>query len=80
MAQHALVLGSSGNVQPNPTVSAQHTQLSVSAIQPGPSQEPVESEPTCLAPRASAIKEQGFSEAVAARIEAPQSSINQIYL
>ena len=32
----------------------------------------VESEPTCLAPRASAITEQGFSEAVAARIEAPQ--------
>ena len=51
---------------------AQHTQSSVSAIQPGPSQEPVESEPTCLAPRASAIKEQVFSEAVAARIEAPQ--------
>ena len=40
--------------------------------QPQPSQEPVKSEPTCLAPRASAIKEQGFSEAVAARIEAPQ--------
>ena len=80
MAQHALVLGSSGNVQPNPTVSAQHTQLGVSAIQPGPSQEPVESEPTCLAPRASAIKEQGFSEAVAARIEAPQrGSTRSVY-
>ena len=72
MAQCALVLGSSGNVQSDPTVSAQHTQLSVSTIQPGPSQGPVKSEPTCLAPRASAIKEQGFSEAVAARIEAPQ--------
>ena len=66
VAQHALVLGPGSNVQPDPTVSAQHTQSSVSAIQPGPSQEPVESEPTCLAPRASAIKEQGFSEAVAA--------------
>ena len=65
-------LGPGRNVKPDPTVSAQHTQPSVSAIQPGPSQEPVESEPTCLAPRASAIKEQGFSEAVAARIEAPQ--------
>ena len=32
MVQHALVLGSSGNVQSDPTVSAQHTQLSVSAI------------------------------------------------
>ena len=67
-------------VQSNPTVSAQHTKLSVSAIQPGPSQEPVKSEPTCLAPRASAIKEQGFSEAVAARIEAPQrGSTRSVY-
>ena len=72
VAQHALVLGPGSNVKPDPTVPAQHTQSSVSAIQPGPSQEPGESEPTCLAPRASAIKEQGFSEAVAARIEAPQ--------
>ena len=70
MAQHALVLGSSGNVQSDPTVSAQHTQLSVSAIQPGPSQEPIKSESTCLAPRPSAIKEQGFSEQW--QIESPQ--------
>ena len=74
------VLGSSGNVQSNPTMSAQHTKLCVSAIQPGPSQEPVKSEPTCLASRASAIKEQGFSEAVAARIEAPQrGSTRSVY-
>ena len=80
MAQHALVLGSSGNVQSDPTVSAQHTKPSVSAIQPGPTQEPVKSESTCLAPRASAIKEHGFSEAVAARIEAPQrGSTRSVY-
>ena len=80
VAQHALVLGPGSNVKPDPTVSAQHTQPSVSTIQPGPSQEPVESEPTCLAPRASAIKEQGFSEAVAARIEAPQrGSTRSVY-
>ena len=80
VAQHALVLGPGSNVKPDPTVSAQHTQPSVSAIQPGPSQEPVESEPACLAPRASAIKEQGFSEAVAARIEAPQrGSTRSVY-
>ena len=36
MAQHALVLGSSGNVQSDPPVSAKHTQFSVSTIQPGP--------------------------------------------
>ena len=40
VAQHALVLGPGSNVKPDPTVSAQHTQPSVSAIQPGPSQEP----------------------------------------
>ena len=80
VAQHALVLGPGSNVKPDPTVSAQHTQPSVSAIQPGPSQVPVESEPACLAHRASAIKEQGFSEAVAARIEAPQrSSTRSVY-
>ena len=50
MAQHALVLGSSRNVQSDSPVSAQHTQSSVSAIQPGPTQEPVKSESTCLAP------------------------------
>ena len=59
---------------------AQHTKLGISTIQPGPSQEPVKSELTCLAPRASAIKEQGFSEAVAARIEAPQrGSTRSVY-
>ena len=72
VAQHALVLGSSGNVESDPLVSAQPAQSGVSAIQPDPAQEPVKPEPTCLAPRARAIKEQGFSEAVAARIEAPQ--------
>ena len=80
MAQHVLVLGSSGNVQSDPPVSAQHTQPSVSVIQAGPTQEPVISESPCLAPRASSIKEQGFSEAVAARIEAPQrGSTRSVY-
>ena len=80
VAQHALVLGSSGNVQPNSTMPAQYTKLIVSTIQPGSTQEPVKSEPTCLAPRASAIKEQGFSEAVAAQIEAPQrGSTRSVY-
>ena len=68
-AQHALVLGSSGHVQSDPTVPAQSGD---SAIQPDPAQEPVKPEPTCVAPRATVIKEQDFSEAVAARIEAPQ--------
>ena len=80
VAQHALVLGSSGNVQSDPPVSAQPAQSGVPTIQADPAQELVKPEPTCLAPRATAIKEQGFSEAVAARIEAPQrGSTRSVY-
>ena len=80
VAQHALVLGASGNVQSDPSVSAQPALSGISTIQPDLAQEFVKPEPTCLAPRATAIKEQGFSEAVAARIEAPQrGSIRSVY-
>ena len=78
--QHALVLGSGGNVQSDPSVSAQPAQSGISTIQPDPAQEPVKPELTFLAPRATAIKEQGLSEAVAARIEAPQrGSTRSVY-
>ena len=80
VAQHALGLGSSGNVQSDPFVSAQPAQSGISTIQPDLAQELVKPEPTCLAPRATAIEEQGFSEAVAARIEAPQrGSTRSVY-
>ena len=49
----------------DPAVPAQLGQSGVSTIQPDPAQEPVKPEPTCVAPRATAIKEHGFSEAVA---------------
>ena len=80
VAQHALVLGPSDHVQPDSLVPTQPTQPAHSAIQPDPSQESVKSKPACLAPRASAIKEQGFSEAVAARMKAPQrGSTRSVY-
>ena len=45
-----------------------------------PSQEPVEPESASLAPRASSLKEQGFSEAIAAQIEAPsRGSTRSVY-
>ena len=72
VAEHALVLGPGSHVQssPNePTVSAQPAHT---AFQPDPSQESVESESPRMAPRATVIKKQGFSKAVAERIEAPQ--------
>ena len=76
----ALVLGSSGHVQSDPTVPTNPAKSSNSAIQPDLTQESVKLEPSCRAPRATAIKEQGFSEAVAARFETPQrESTRSIY-
>ena len=69
VAQHALVLGLGGHVQPGPPQPAQSANT---ALQSDPSQKSDKSKSPCLAPRATKIKEQGFSEAVAARIEAPQ--------
>ena len=72
VAQHALVLGLSDHVQSGPSQSAQSAQPAHTALQSDPSQKSDKSKSPCLAPRARTIKEQGFSEAVAARIEAPQ--------
>ena len=69
LAKHALVLGSSSHVKPDPSVPAQSTNK---AFQSDSSQESVKPKSSCLAPRASAMKEQGFSEAVATQMEAPQ--------
>ena len=63
VAEHALVLGSSGHVQPN---STELTLPAHTATQSDSTQESAKPESTCVAPRASPIKEQGFSEAVAA--------------
>ena len=57
------------------TMSSQVPQPAQSvntALQSDPSQKSDKSKSPCMAPRATTIKEQGFSEAVAARIEAPQ--------
>ena len=65
-------LGSSDNVKSYPIVFAQPAQPAHTTIQSDSTQASVKPKSTCLAPRASAIKELGFSEAVAAHIEAPQ--------
>ena len=69
LAEHALVLGSGGDVISNPILSPQSP---VPAIQRQPSQGSAKSEPSCLAPRTKNIREHGFSDQVATRIEAPQ--------
>ena len=80
LAQHAMVLGPGGTVISDPSLPTQSSQPSDTAIQQGMSQESDQSKPTRLAPRAEAIKEQGFSSPVASRIEAPQrSSTRTVY-
>ena len=77
VAQHALVLGLGDHVQPGPSQPAQSADT---ALQSDPSQKSDKSKSPCMAPRATKIKEQGFSEAVAARIEAPQrKSTRSVY-
>ena len=72
MAQHALVLGSGHSVNSGfPKTSATEGSCAT-ALQRSSTQESQQSESACLAPRASVIQEQGFSDEVAARIEAPQ--------
>ena len=80
VAQHALVLGLGGHVQSNSPQPTKPAQSLDTAVQPDPSQESDKPESPCMAPRATAIKEQGFSKAVAARIEAPQrKSTRSVY-
>ena len=80
VAQHALVLGSSDHVQSDPTEPAQSAKPVDTAFQSDPSQKSDKPKSPCMAPRATAIKEQGFSEAVATRIEAPQrGSTRSVY-
>ena len=80
VAQHDMVLGPGGDVQPDSITLASAAQPSDPAFQPDPSQKSVEPKSPCLVPRATIIKAQGFSKAVAARIEAPQrGSTRSVY-
>ena len=80
LAQHAMVLGPGGTVVSDPSLPTQSSRPSDTAIQQGASQESDQSKPSRLAPRAEAIKEQGFSSPVASQIEAPQrSSTRTVY-
>ena len=72
VAQHALVLGPSEHVQSGPSQPTQSAQPADTALQSDTPPKSDKPESPCMAPRALSIKKQGFSEAVAARIEAPQ--------
>ena len=80
LAQHALVLGSDQSIKSNSLQSSLGEEPVNSTVQRPSPQELESSESACLAPRASSIRRQGFSEEVAARIEAPQrSSTRAVY-
>ena len=80
LAQHDMVLGPSGNVQSDPITIASTSKPTDSTLQSDPSQVSDKPKSPCMAPRATAIKEQGFSQAVATRIEAPQrGSTRSVY-
>ena len=65
-------LGPSGNIQSDPTEPVLLAQPVNTALQSDPSQKSDKPKSPCMAARATSIKKQGFSEAVATRIEAPQ--------
>ena len=80
LAQHALVLGPGCHVQSDTSKPAFPAQSADTTIQSDSTQKPVASQPSCVALRATTIKEQGFSEAVSTRIEAPQrQSTRSVY-
>ena len=72
LAQDAMVLGPGRNVSPGPSVPATVPRSVDSTLQSGASQQSGQSESSRVAPRATSAREQGFSQAVAERIEAPQ--------
>ena len=72
MAQHALVLGPGQSVRAVSSFPTTSRESFDTMIQPVSTQGSPRSQPSCLAPRASSIQAQGFSEEMATRIEACQ--------
>ena len=72
MAKHAMVLGPSQLVSANSPFTSQGGEFAHSTVQPVSTQRSPQPKSTCLALRATAIQQAGFSDKVATRIEAPQ--------
>ena len=62
LAQHALVLGPSQSVSANSLCSTSTARSGDTTVQRAASPGSQESEPTCMAPRASSIQAQGFKQ------------------
>ena len=80
LGKHALVLGPGGPISSDSLQASPGMGPSDSTLQRDGTQESHQPQPSCLAPRSLAIQERGFSDEVAARIEAPQrSSTTAVY-
>ena len=80
VAQHALVLGSSQHVCSDSSLPSKRGEPADPTVQSVSPQRSPRAQPPRLAPRASSIQAQGFSNEVATRIEAPQrQSTRAIY-
>ena len=72
VAQHALVLGSGQHVCSESSLPSKRGEPADPTVQSVSPQRSPRAQPPRLAPRASSIQTQGFSDEVATRIEAPQ--------
>ena len=72
VAQHALVLGSGQHVCSDSSLPSKRGEPADPTVQSVSPQRSPRAQPPRLAPRASSIQAQGFSDEVATRIEAPQ--------
>ena len=80
VAKHALVLGPSEPIRSDSLPAASDKRPGDSTLQQFTAPEAQQSQSPCMAPRITAIQEHGFSDEVAARIEAPQrSSTRAVY-
>ena len=72
VAKHVMVLGPGQHVSSSSPLTSPGGKLVNSVIQSVSSQGSPQPESSCMAPRATAIKQAGFSDEVATRIQAPQ--------
>ena len=72
MTQHALVQGSGQHVCAGTSLPATSREPVDPTVQSVSTQRSPRSQAACLAPRASSVQAQGFSDEVATRIEGPQ--------
>ena len=73
MAQHAMVLGPSQHVSSNSPLTSPNGEFANSTVQPVSAQRSPQPKSACLAPRATAIQQAGFSDELQPELSLSQS-------